>query len=106
MELIDQVLDISRLEAGQLRLERRAFSLSELTEKVLDMAQPLAEQQGLTLKAHPVRVRHELLMGDGVRLTQVLMNLLGNAVKYTPAGGQVELCLERIGIPEARGGPV
>lgn len=96
MELIDQVLDISRLEAGQLRLERRAFSLSELTEKVLDMAQPLAEQQGLTLKVHPVRVRHELLMGDGVRLTQVLMNLLGNAVKYTPAGGQVGFALSEL----------
>lgn len=96
MELIDQVLDISRLEAGQLRLERRAFSLSELTERVLDMAQPLAEQQGLTLKAHPVRVRHELLMGDGVRLTQVLMNLLGNAVKYTPAGGQVGFALSEL----------
>ncbi|HEV2126659.1 MAG TPA: HAMP domain-containing sensor histidine kinase [Chloroflexota bacterium] len=88
-QLVDQLLDVSRLEAGRLRLERRPTDLVPLTDGVLQVVQALTEAHTLTLHAPDSLV----VPVDPVRLEQVLMNLLTNAVKYSPAGGAITVDL-------------
>ena len=84
--LIDDILDISRIEAGQLHLTEDVFDLVELMENALSIVQKSAQDKGLTLTLRceePLQQRHR---GDSKRLQQVLLNLLGNAIKFTDAG--------------------
>lgn len=94
--LIDDLLDIARMEAGQLRLRRRKSDARELVDEAVLGARPLAEVAGLTLDVrmppHPVE-----LHADRLRCLQILTNLLTNAVKFTPRGGHVEVILEEDG---------
>ncbi|NML17187.1 PAS domain-containing sensor histidine kinase [Azohydromonas caseinilytica] len=86
LELVDDVLDLSRIEAGELRLEARPFELRPLLDAVRALVQPQADAKGLELRFDvPVSLPAQLL-GDALRLKQVLINLVGNAVKFTPAG--------------------
>jgi signal transduction histidine kinase len=85
--LTNDVLDLSRIEAGQMQLEQLPFELAPLLESVRVLVQPQADAKGLDLR---VEVEHDLpaqLVGDPLRVKQVLLNLAGNAVKFTPAGG-------------------
>lgn len=87
MELINGILDFSKLEAGKLELEEINFDLRELVESVLELLARQAQQKGLELGYQPepglpVRVR-----GDSLRVRQVLINLMSNAVKFTERGG-------------------
>ena len=96
LRLINQILDLSRLRAGVLPLERRWVDLDRLAARALDELRPQAEEKGVQLgrggPAGSVKV-----FGDEERLLQILVNLLGNAVKFTPAGGSVRLTLEERG---------
>lgn len=92
-QLIDDLLDIARMEAGQLRLRRKRCDAREIVEEVSFSARPLAEQAGLELvvRVPPAPVS---LVVDRLRCVQILTNLVSNAVKFTPAGGRVEVVLE------------
>jgi signal transduction histidine kinase len=96
LRLITQILDLSRLRAGVLSLERRWVDLDRLAERVMDELRPQAEEKGVLLERDrtggPVKV-----YGDEDRLLQILLNLLGNAVKFTPPGGAVTLSVEERG---------
>jgi signal transduction histidine kinase len=85
LALINDVLDLSKIEAGQLRLAIDEYTLEAVIEAVVSVAQPLAHAKGLDLK---VSLARDLPIGrgDGRRLTQVLLNLVGNAIKFTDAG--------------------
>src|SRR5262249_24268550 len=95
-KLIDDLLDLSRMVAGRLRLEFQPVALAEIIEHALETVRPMA---------HETRVRMEVVLapvsgvgaGDAVRLQQIVGNVLTNAVRYTPAGGRVELRLEAVG---------
>ena len=83
LELIDDVLDFSRLESGSLRLEQRTFDLSSVIEAALDIVSPKARLKNLCL----IGIYPQLqITGDEARLRQVLVNLCGNAVKFTEKG--------------------
>lgn len=102
VSLINDILDMSRLEAGQLALRRSVFALRPLLNGALEMLRPLAAQRGITLHlALDADIPH-LLYTDPVRLRQVLLNLLSNAAKYA-APGEVLLIGE---LHEAEAGPV
>jgi two-component system, sensor histidine kinase and response regulator len=93
--VIDDILDISKIEAGKLSLERAEFSLDEVLEQVADVIGVQALDKGIEFL-----IRHDpeippVLVGDALRLGQVLLNLCGNAVKFTEQG-QVELALRRL----------
>jgi len=89
IRLVDDLLDVSRIARGKITLKQEAIEFTALVEQVMQSARPLAESKGhqLTMRLPGQAVQME---GDTVRLSQVLFNLLDNAIKYTPDGGQIE----------------
>ena len=84
--LINDILDLSKVEASQLDLEKTEFSLTGLVEKTIEMLSVRAEQKGLALTCEIAPGTPMDLVGDPTRLQQVLLNLLGNAIKFTEKG--------------------
>ncbi len=96
LALINDILDMTRLESGQLALRRSVFALRPLLTGVLEMLRPLAAQRGITLHLALDAAMPHLLFTDPVRLRQVLLNLVSNAAKYA-APGEVLLVAECTG---------
>jgi signal transduction histidine kinase len=86
LELTDDVLDLSRIEAGEMHLERVPFALLPLLDAVHAMIQPMAVGKDLDLEFELSPTLPTELCGDPLRLKQILLNLLGNAVKFTDSG--------------------
>ncbi len=86
LNLINDILDLSKVEASQLDLERTGFSLSDHLDKVIEMVAPRAQEKGLSLTCEIDPSVSNELVGDPTRLRQVVMNLLGNAIKFTQTG--------------------
>ena len=86
LEILDDILDLSKIEAGRLQLESTWFSLSETLNKMCSIIQTKAEQKGLRLTCSLPPTIPDKLQGDPTRLRQILLNLLGNAVKFTNSG--------------------
>src|ERR1700716_1452898 len=86
LNLINDILDLSKVESSQLELERTGFSLSDLLEKVTEMVAARASEKGLAMVYEIAPSVPNDLVGDPTRLQQVLLNLLGNAVKFTESG--------------------
>jgi PAS domain S-box-containing protein len=86
LNLINDILDLSKVEASQLELEQTGFSLNDLLEKVTEMVAARATEKGLIVECEIAPNVPVDLIGDPTRLQQVLLNLLGNAVKFTESG--------------------
>ena len=87
LSLINDILDFSKIEAGKLELDQTAFDLRELVETVSNPMRMNAEDKGLYLHLEVSSEVHPFLIGDPVRLQQILLNFLNNAVKFTERGG-------------------
>jgi PAS domain S-box-containing protein len=94
-ELIEDMLDVSRIITGRLRLDLQPVELSSAVEAALDSVRPAAEAKGVTLDCK-LDDEAGIISGDPRRLQQVVWNLLSNAVKFTPGGGVVRVKLDRI----------
>ena len=90
LSIIDDILDYSKLDAGKVALEKRSFSLSETLDGVLQMSAFEAYAKGLELWLYYEPKAPDLVLGDPMRIRQVVMNLMANAIKFT-ASGQVEV---------------
>jgi signal transduction histidine kinase/ActR/RegA family two-component response regulator len=86
LELINQVLDLSKIEANKVTLKNEPFRFDELVHEVIDLLKPSAHNKGLDLRWKFNGVRDEEVLGDAGRLRQVIVNLVGNAVKFTGQG--------------------
>ncbi|MBG0789508.1 MAG: response regulator [Desulfovibrionaceae bacterium] len=86
LEILDDILDLSKIEAGHMELNNRWFSLNECMDKLCSIIQPKAEQRKLELTCNISPEIPDQLKGDPTRLRQILINLLGNAVKFTEKG--------------------
>ena len=93
-QLIDDLLDVSRIIAGKLRLDVAPLKLGSVIEAAIETVRPAAEAKGVHLSAR-LDPAAETVSGDAERLQQVVWNLLSNAVKFAPQGGRVEVMLER-----------
>lgn len=93
--LIDDLLDISRIVSGKLRVDHRAVDMVAVSRAAMDSVRPLAQTKGVALEADLGEAAGPVL-GDGSRLQQVVWNLLTNAVKFTRAGGHVNLTLRSV----------
>ena len=93
LNLINDILDLSKVEAAQLDLEQTGFLLGDHLEKVIEMVLPRAQEKSLVLRCEITPSVCNDLVGDPTRLRQVLLNLLGNAIKFTETG-QVLLTVE------------
>jgi signal transduction histidine kinase/ActR/RegA family two-component response regulator len=95
-QLIDDLLDASRIIAGKLTFEKRPVELGPVVEAACEGAQPLAQAKAVVLERH-VEPSLAPVSGDPTRLQQVVANLIANAIKFTPEGGRVQVLLERAG---------
>jgi signal transduction histidine kinase/CheY-like chemotaxis protein len=87
LSLIDEILDFSKIEAGKLELSAEPFSLMALVEDAVELLAPRAQAKGLAIAADVDERLPERVIGDATRLRQVLLNLAGNAIKFTETGG-------------------
>ena len=106
LALVNDILDVSKLQAGKVVLDERPFDLAALIDNVCEMQRaPLADKRiSFTLDADDLPWPR--LVGDEVRLGQVLMNILSNAVKFTPEGGRVTLTASQVAAPGGRAATV
>jgi signal transduction histidine kinase/ActR/RegA family two-component response regulator len=95
-QLIEDLLDVSRIITGKIHLDTRQVILSQVIQTAIDAVRPVAEAKEIELGTEAV-FNDAAVWGDPARLQQVILNLLTNAVKFTPPGGRVEVCLERNG---------
>jgi len=93
-QLIADILDVSRIVTGKLRLDLRPVELAPVVEAAVDTMRPTAEAKGVALEAH-IEDTPAQVSGDADRLQQVVWNLLSNAIKFTPLGGTVKVRLVR-----------
>ncbi len=89
LSLINDILDISKIESGKVVLNIDKFSLSDVIASADAIIQPMAKAKNQSFHTEVTGIRHEYLMGDETRINQILINLLSNAVKYTPEGGHI-----------------
>lgn len=91
LSLINDILDVSKIESGKVVLTVEKFTLSDLISSVDAIIRPMAEAREQKFSIEVTGIKHESLLGDETRINQILINLLSNAVKYTPTGGRIWL---------------
>ena len=89
LTLINDILDISKVESGKLNMSPVTFSIVECAENLVTISQPMVKEKNIDFRFHIDRVSHEYLYADQLRINQIFINLLSNAIKYTEPGGQV-----------------
>jgi signal transduction histidine kinase/CheY-like chemotaxis protein len=87
--LINEVLDMSKIESGKMIFAEEEFSLSDVVERIVTMFLPQAQAKNQNFKVNIADIAHEEVIGDSMRLQQILINILGNAVKFTQDGGEI-----------------
>ena len=92
--LINEVLDMARIESGRMSLAEEDFSLPELVDNLLTLTKPAIDEHKHQLEVHVEHIEHEAVCGDSLRIQQIFVNLMSNAVKYTPDGGNITLTIK------------
>ena len=97
LTLINDILDISKVESGKLKLSPLTFSIVETVENLVNISQPMIKEKNLEFSFHINRMEKEYLYADQLRLNQIYINILSNAIKYTEPGGRVsvDMCEEK-----------
>ena len=94
LALINQVLEMSRIESGKVTMEEKPVDITEKFSSMVAILKPQAEMKGLEFRTAVRNVRNRMVITDELRLGQIALNVVSNAIKYTPEGGTVELILE------------
>lgn len=102
LSLINEILDMSKIESGKMELFDEPFNLGQLIQEVLNMNLSGIKQKNHSIQVHIQSMEHEQVIGDPVRMQRVVANLLSNAIKYTPEGGSIYISLEEKA-PEIKG---
>ena len=94
--LINEVLDMARIESGKMTLAQEDFNLSELVDNLITLTKPVLDEHKHNFDIHINHIEHEDVCGDSLRIQQVFVNLMSNAIKYTPDGGTVSLIITEL----------
>lgn len=89
--LINEVLDMAKIESGTIGLSEESFELSETIESLITIINPQIAAKKQNLKVDLMEIKHEHVIGDPTRLQQVFVNIMGNSIKFTPEGGDISL---------------
>lgn len=89
LTLINDILDISKVESGKLNFIPQSFSIVETVENLMNLSQPMIKEKNINFSFHISRIDKEYLYADQLRLNQIYINILSNAIKYTEPGGSV-----------------
>nr|AHF24021.1 signal transduction histidine kinase [uncultured bacterium Contig1756] len=100
LSLINDILDISKIESGKMQLSLAACDLRDIFRRIEDITALQAKNKSITITYSHDTVHHYKVMADDLRIEQVLINITGNAIKYTPEGKSVELIAEELGETE------
>ena len=92
--LINEVLDMARIESGKMTLAQEDFNLSELVDNLITLTKPVLDEHKHNFDIHINHIEHEAVCGDSLRIQQVFVNLMSNAIKYTPDGGNIIFSIE------------
>ncbi len=103
LSLINDVLDMSRIERSKIVMSQRPLSLPDLIVQLSAIIEPQAKAAGLRFEMREKDIVHEYFYGDSLRINQILINLLSNAVKFTPEGGRVAFQVEEVAPVEKTG---
>ena len=95
LTLINDILDISKVESGKLKLSPLSFSIVETVENLVTVSQPMIKEKNLEFSFHINQIEKEYLYTDQLRLNQIYINILSNAIKYTEPGGRVSVDLRQ-----------
>lgn len=93
LNLINEILDMSRIESGKMELSEEPFNLAQLLQDVLNMNLAGIKQKNHTVDVHICSLKHEQVISDPIRMQRIVANILSNAVKYTPADGNISITL-------------
>lgn len=93
LSLINEVLDMSKIESGKVQLMEEEFNLSDLVDNLITMTNSQVKEHHHELKVSISNLTHEAVIGDSLRIQKVFTNIMGNAVKYTPDGGEIHLSI-------------
>lgn len=96
LSLINDILEVSKIESGKVVLTEKEFALSNLISSIDAIIRPMAEGKSQEFHVEITDIKHEYLLGDETRINQILINLLSNAVKYTQEGGNIWLRIIRL----------
>lgn len=103
LSLINDILDMSKIEQSRITLNHTRITLSELMEQLSSMMGQQAQEAGLQFDVRTSNIIHPYFWGDSLRINQILINILGNAVKFTPEGGTVAFLAEELSPSKGRG---
>ena len=96
LTLINDILDISKVERGNISLSPVTFSIVDSAENLVNISQPTVRQKNIDFRFRSKNIKHEYLYADQLRINQIFINILSNALKYTPAGKQVYVDLSEL----------
>lgn len=96
MTLINDVLDMSKIDEGKMNIAHEVFNLESVAESITSIIYPQAAEKGVNFTMPLVDLTDTVLLGDSLRLNQVLLNLLSNALKFTPCGGSIRLQIQQL----------
>jgi signal transduction histidine kinase len=103
LDIINDILDMSRIESGKLVFAEEEYDLIKLIEDIKSINKPLIDEKQQIFEVKLINVQHYILKGDELKLRQVIINLLSNANKFTPKGGYISLIVEEIKLTQDRG---
>ena len=96
VDLVNDVLDMSKIESGHLTVHEEPFDLEELMKEVAVLMQGQLEETGITHRKHRKNIQHTMLKGDALQIQRIMMNLFGNAVKYNKKNGTIDTYVTEI----------
>lgn len=100
LSLVNDILDVSKLQAGKVELDAKPFDLMAALENVCEMQREPMVERGIRFSTEAVKLPYPFLVGDEVRVSQIFMNILSNAVKFTPEGGTISIRANQTLTPE------